>query len=377
MLFVGVAAVYAGLSQYVMWLNDPVHLGAGFWPAAGVTTAALLLLPTRRWGWVLAAVAVAEFGGDLAHGYAVAAALLWTVGNVVGPLTGATLIRRHVHPHGTLVPVQNLMGFVLLGVLAGSLAGASIGSIGSVAIIGNPWWQVWPKYVVGDGLGVLVVAPLLLTWHERPPRRPRLETTTLILLFAVVPFVVFRNWSGTWDPVLPQLLTPLLIWVALRYGIREAAWAVLWTALVANWATASGYGPFAIAGNPTGHAITLLQLFLAIISVTGLIVAALVHDLRARADLETALAREAEQLRQAAQRQATGLQVHDKVVQLLSTASFALQLDDRDTALEATRAASREAQLIVRELLSDLEADRGGVQPGDLVSGGRLPADEE
>src|SRR5688572_7224282 len=30
-----VAAVYLALAQLVIWLNDPVQLGAGFWPAAG------------------------------------------------------------------------------------------------------------------------------------------------------------------------------------------------------------------------------------------------------------------------------------------------------------------------------------------------------
>jgi len=51
----------------VLWLNDPVRSGAGLWAAAGLSLAALLL-PTRSWGWVLSAVALAELGGELAHG---------------------------------------------------------------------------------------------------------------------------------------------------------------------------------------------------------------------------------------------------------------------------------------------------------------------
>lgn len=44
-----VAVVYVVLVQYVNWLNDPLQNGAAFWPAAGVTVAALLLVPTRHW----------------------------------------------------------------------------------------------------------------------------------------------------------------------------------------------------------------------------------------------------------------------------------------------------------------------------------------
>lgn len=51
-----VAVVYLGLAQYVLWLNDPVNSGAGFWPAAGVSLAGMLAVPTRHWWMVAAAV---------------------------------------------------------------------------------------------------------------------------------------------------------------------------------------------------------------------------------------------------------------------------------------------------------------------------------
>ena len=196
-LFLIIGLTYLLLAQMVLWVNDPVRLGAGFWPAGGVTTAALLALPTRRWGWVIAAVGLAEFGGDVAHGYPLAAAAWWTIGNVVGPVVGASLVRRFVHPRGRLVPLRNLVGFLALGALAGPLVGASLGSVGAVSAVGLPVWQVWPKYVVGDALGVLVVAPALLTW--RMPRRLRRvgESLALVAGLAAVPALVFWNWDAS------------------------------------------------------------------------------------------------------------------------------------------------------------------------------------
>lgn len=127
-----VGAVYLALAQYVIWLNDPVNAGAGYWPAAGLTLAALLLLPTRRWGWVLGGVVVAELGGDALHDYPLAASGWWAAGNVVEPLVAATLLRRY-GGNGRLLPVGNLVRFLLAGVVLGPLLGASIGSIGTAS----------------------------------------------------------------------------------------------------------------------------------------------------------------------------------------------------------------------------------------------------
>lgn len=301
LLFLLVGLAYLALAQYVIALNDPVYLGAGFWPAAGLTLGILLLLPTRRWPWVIAAIAVAEFGGDLAQGYPLAATLWWTAGNCVGPLVGATLIRRFGDPRGSLVPVRNLMAFLICGVLVAPLIGASVGTIGSVTSIGHPFWQVWPKYVIGDGLGVLVIAPVLLSWREPRVGRSPIESVLLTIGLTAVSVLAFRNWPDEWDVILPYLIVPFLTWAALRFGVRGAAWAVLLTANVANIATAIGYGPFAIAGEPTGYAITLLQIFLVITAATALILAALVDDLTDRRKAEAALRDSEAQLRRQAE----------------------------------------------------------------------------
>jgi len=125
-----VALAYLALAQYVIWLNDPVRVGAGYWPAAGITLAALLLLPTRRWGWVLGAVVVAEIGGDAIHGYPLAASAWWAGGNALGPLVAAVLLRR-LGAGARLVPVRDLVCFLVAGVVVGPLVGATIGSTGT------------------------------------------------------------------------------------------------------------------------------------------------------------------------------------------------------------------------------------------------------
>lgn len=288
-LFLGVGISYFAVSQYVIWLNDPVNLGAGFWPAAGITLAAMLMSPTRRWAWILAAIFVAEFSGDMLHGYPVGGITLWALGNMVEPLVGAALIRRFLPGTPTLAPLRRLVGFVALGAVAGPLVGASVGSLGTFIFYDMAAVDVWPKYFIGDGLGVLVMAPIILSWLSRPTMRSMTEKFAILLSAAAVTTLVFRNWDAYWDVTLPYLIIPLLTWAGLRGGVRGAAVISFVVAHIANASTAFGYGPFALAGSET-HAVTLLQLFIAITIVSTLALAAVTEDLMDRKVVERRLA---------------------------------------------------------------------------------------
>lgn len=296
MLGAFVGAAYLGLAQFVLWLNDPVNLGAGFWPAAGLSLALLLLLPRRRWVWVLGAVAVAEMGGDLIHGYPADAAAFWTAGNVIEPLVGALLVTRFSSADGTLAPLSKLMGFLMLGVIVAPLVGATVGSLGTILFLDMPAFEVWPKYFAGDALGVLVIAPMLLTWRDAADATAWRERFLVGTGLTIVTVLVFRNWDGLWDVTLPYLILPFIIWASLRFGMRGAALAGFVVANVANWATATHYGPFALEAE---HAVTLLQIFLGITIATGLMVAALVNDLRSGRETEKALATHNDELNSA------------------------------------------------------------------------------
>jgi diguanylate cyclase (GGDEF)-like protein len=286
-LALGVGCTYLALAQYIVWLNDPVHVGAGFWPAAGVTVAALLLTPKRAWAPILLAVGAAELGGDLVRGYPLGATIFWAAGNVVEPWVAAALI-RHFRPNATrLAPLDNLSAFFALAVVAGPVVGATVGSLGSILWFHHPIWTVWPKYVVGDALGVLVVTPLAL--HVATLRVPRgrwSEAACFWVVLVGVGVLAFRDWHAAWGVVLPYLLIPVLVWAALRSGIAATAMTSFVVAQAANLATALGWGPFALAGDGTGHAVTFLQIYLAIAVGTALILAAIVDDLVSRRELE-------------------------------------------------------------------------------------------
>jgi diguanylate cyclase (GGDEF)-like protein len=373
-LLVVVGLAYLALSQLVMLRSDPVT-GASLWPAVGLTLGVLMLVPTHRWGWVVVAVALAELASDLAWGYPVGATLGWALSNIAGPLLAAFLLRRAGNAEGELAPVRPLLQFLVLGVVVGPLAGATIGALTTAMSSGGGFAEVWPDYFVGDALGVLVVAPLLLARRGPEARRSWRELVSLILSTAVVSTAVFTDFGGSWMITMPYLLFPYFAWAALRFGTLGTAWTSLGVTLVASVFTAGGVGPFALAGGPEGIAVTLLQIFLAATVSFALLLAALVSDLSDRRQTESALRHQA---------------THDPLTGLPNRSRFAEELED---ALVSSEETGRRIGLLVCDLdglkaVNDRLGHRGGdellievagrlrgcVRPDDLVA--RISGDE-
>ena len=171
----------------------------------------------------------------------------------------------------------------------------------------KPWsgftsaWLIW---WLGDAMGVMVVAPLILSFSRlaRLQFKSRLEFTALATAALGVAFLVFghRFGLGAADNVLVFLVFPFVIWAAIRFETAGSAVVSALVAAVAIWQTAIGMGPF-VQPNPVRGA-TLLQVFLAVISVSGLALAAVIAEREAAQGalhLVQDLARRREQAEQA------------------------------------------------------------------------------
>ncbi|MCB9484363.1 MAG: sensor domain-containing diguanylate cyclase [Dehalococcoidia bacterium] len=278
---------YLALAQFVLWTNDPAQVGMNFWPAAGLTLGTLLLLPTRRWAWALAAIALAEITSDIIKGHP-ASVLIWlTIADTTEPLIGATLVRGFTRHRGALVPVRGLVEFVAFAVIAAPIAGSALGTIGTT-MAGGDFLESWPRFFVGDALGVLVVAPVILSARAGRGRRAVRGDVLPVAATIAVSVFALHAWPGGWDTVTPYLVIPPLTWVALHSGVRGASWAVLGIGQVANLAVATGTEPF-VATSDTGYTVTLLQAYLAIAASSALVLASAASELSDRDALEEAL----------------------------------------------------------------------------------------
>ena len=289
-IFLAVALAYAGGSQAVVWMSSSGDLGPLLWPGAGIGLAALLLLPERRWAWVIAAVVVAGLTRTLASGHPLVPSLWWTAANGVEPLIGATLMRRFGNPRGELMPLRSLSRFVLLGVVAAPTLGSALGALGSFRFVpasSETVWQLWSQHAASHALGVLAVAPLLLTWRMRLHRRRGAETVAAGVGTVAIGLLAMQSSDSDVRLALPFMIVPMLTWSALRFGVRGAAVAVFVLTQIA--AQSADEGPFGVAVTGAGTAVIVIPIFLIVSGCSVFVLAAVVEDLVDRTEVERQL----------------------------------------------------------------------------------------
>ncbi|MBW8371663.1 MAG: diguanylate cyclase [Thiobacillus sp.] len=255
-----------------------------FWLPNGILLAALLMVPRRDWPLYLALAVLAEIAADLPT-FTLAQALGFAAVNLFECLLAAWLLQRVARPF-RLDRLRHVALFGLVLVFASGLAallGASIYSLSVPAA--TSFWTFWMIWWLGDGLGVLLVTPLLLGWLQgapQPSERRRLEAVALFALTLVFTLWIFSQPAHLGDsfPRRAFLLLPLPLWAAVRFGVRGAASIGLLIAAIAITASVHGLGP--LAASTSGITVLLLQEYLAVQAFTSLALAALLQELQDR-----------------------------------------------------------------------------------------------
>ncbi|HTF36663.1 MAG TPA: MASE1 domain-containing protein, partial [Blastocatellia bacterium] len=165
-----VAAVYFGAAKVGLSLAF-LHVSVSpVWPPTGIAIAAVLWLGYR----ISPAILLGAFLANLATGEPVATAGGIAVGNTLEALSAAFLLHRFVGFHSPFYRARDVLRFVLIAVLVSPMVSATIGNA-SLCLGGAAAWtnfgRLWLTWWIGDGVGALVVAPLVLTWVERPAER--------------------------------------------------------------------------------------------------------------------------------------------------------------------------------------------------------------
>ncbi len=260
--------------------------GSIFWPGAGLTLAVLLRRPRDTWPALLAGVFVAEIVVDLTVPVNLVAALAWAFANTVEPAVGALLLTRG-RSEVNLTDVPSVARFLALGVILGPLVGATIGATTAWGAGIDTFWPTWPRWWVGDAIGVLLIAPAIIVRSSRPNlwRAGPAERRWIVAGLAAVTVVALVPWPGdVWRQSLSFLIAPALVVVAMRMGPKAATVGVALTGLTVNAVTAVGIGPFAEYGTYGG--LVAAQVCLAAAAFAGLTVMALSHDLVSLRELD-------------------------------------------------------------------------------------------
>lgn len=269
-IFAVTTVAYAAGADLAWLLFGADNLGLAFFPPAGLTLAALVLLPRRRWWAVVAAVLVAETGVDLVNGIELGIALGYAAANAIEPVVGALVLARL--NRGRPLDLERFPGALRYLVAAagiGPAVGAAVGAVMRQLQGGEAWFPGAVQWWAGDGLAVVAVGTSILLLAGAPHRRWTLrslaEPAGTAAAAVAVSMVAF--WWMDSPPTI--FVLPLLVWVAVRTGVRGVAATSTVIAVVANLATASGRGPFATMPVSTHSRLAWLQLFLATVIITA------------------------------------------------------------------------------------------------------------
>ena len=265
-------------------LGDALAINSGgigpVWPASGIALAALLLFGYQVWPGVVAGAFLLAFLSPIPH----IAAAVYAAGTTLAALTGMFLLRRVVNFCTSLSRLRDALGLIVFGAFGSSLVSASIGVSLLYTTHVRGWsgfGSAWLIYWLGDSMGVLLVTPLVLTFPNLLRIRPRVriaEFTALLLFVTVACFIVFGDL-----PLIPVRLhvlafavLPFVMWAAIRFGVSGATLSTFFVAAIATVATVLGSGPFA-KNSPFTNAV-LLDVFFAVLSVSGMTLAAVIAE---------------------------------------------------------------------------------------------------
>ena len=280
-IWIGLAALYFFCGRLGLRFASVHPSATAVWVDSGLSLTAVLLLGRSAWPGIF----LGAFLVNMTTAGSWLTCLGIATGNTLEAITGAWLVTRFAQGRQAFQAPQSVFQFAALAGAVSTMVAATLG-VTSLAATGYAAWAdfgpIWLTWWLGDGMGDLLVAPFLLLWagewRVRWSARQSLEAGFLFLSLAAVSVAVFagllppaaRNYS------LEVICIPVLLWTAFRFGARETATATLGLAGVAIWGTLRGMGPFTQASPNTS--LLLLQIFLGVVAVMSIAVAATVWE---------------------------------------------------------------------------------------------------
>ncbi|MBI3047269.1 MAG: MASE1 domain-containing protein [Acidobacteria bacterium] len=268
-------AIYFIAGRFGLSLAFVNESASAVWPPTGIAVAALLLLGSGVWP----AIAVGAFLVNLATSGVVPSSVTIAAGNTIEGVVAARLAVRFARGRAAFEHPADIFRFALAAVVASTIA-ASIGTTSLVAAglaQSGEAASVWITWWLGDAVGTILVAPLVLLWVRHPridwtPGRAS-EAAGLAACLAVVSVAVFSGLPvGARRYPLEFLVMPVLLWAAFRFGARETATCAVAVSAVAVIGTLRGFGPF--ARSSPNESLLLLQAFVGVTTTVMLAVAA-------------------------------------------------------------------------------------------------------
>ena len=257
-----------------------------FWPAAGVSSGALIALgPAARWP-VLTGVMVATAAANLLRHMGVVPTAVWVAGNTAEPLIIALLMQHYFGAH---FKIDRL--YCVLGLFAAAVAGT---------IVASTWWTfayywpfaslkgpaaTWLHWIISDLAGVVSVAPLVIAiaaaLRRHPSRREIITSIAALTVLAAITVVTVSLPLELWNTVVPAALVfPVLLWFAARWQPAFSAAGAFIVSMTVALTAIYGFGHFGDSSLSIAARVLQAEAIILVVSFGTAILAALFAERR-------------------------------------------------------------------------------------------------
>lgn len=254
------------------------------WAPTGIAQAALLLCGLELWP----AIWIAAFITNVSVHEPLWAAAGIAGGNTLEAVAAAWVLTRFAAFNPTLDRTRDAVSFICIAVVAATALSATIGTAVLCANGLQAWSrypEIWGEWWLGDALGSLVVAPVLLTMLRSRSRGDMtrgqmVEAAGWVLAAMTGTSLVFSRAMTPIGAQTPLAFTifPFVIAAAVRLGQPATSLVILGTTAITLSNTLRGFGPF--VNNPVHDRLVLAQVFTGVLASSGLLLAAAIAERR-------------------------------------------------------------------------------------------------
>jgi diguanylate cyclase (GGDEF)-like protein len=255
---------------------------ATIWLSNGLIFGLLITQPKRRWLAYFLAGLCADTLADMLYGDPFRLAFGVSLANAVEVVSSCLLLTIYFGFPLDLSKRKSLVSFLLVSVLGATAVTSALGAWWTLHLVpGQPWWQMFRTWYLGDMLGMAVVAPLVIM-AQRPAffsmfERKHLAHTLLVLTYSML--VTSLVLMDSTDPLI-FFMFPTFLLVAFRLGLPGTVVNIFLFTLMTIGFTIKGHGPLMlIAGeHMLLHRIVIAQVFAGVAIFTMFPVAALLEE---------------------------------------------------------------------------------------------------
>jgi len=268
-------------------LSDNIF--APFWPPNIVLFCALMLVPPKRWWLFILAVFPAHVLAEMRVGMPMPQLLVAFATNMLVAWISAFALRRIVTGPPWFDSLRKAWLYVSITAIVSpmvvALGGAFVPILGGGAI--ENYATYWAQWYLSNALGFVTLGPVALLWFSERRNflsplalREIVEAACLAGGIFVVCIVAFEarglGVPGGFLPALIYLPLPLLLWAAIRFGVKGASGAILLVTVVLIWRTLNGSTLFE-AGDPE-TSVFAIQAFLIGLAIPVLLLGSAIDE---------------------------------------------------------------------------------------------------